>query len=57
MIPDSSAEYQRLRQELQDLHAAPIPDMTAIDRVIGELEELQRKVKAEHGHKGNNPHE
>jgi hypothetical protein len=54
---DSSAEYDRLRNELQELRAAPVPDLPAIDRVIGELERIQRHIKEEHGHKGNNPHE
>jgi hypothetical protein len=54
---DSSAEYERLRNELQQLNAAAIPDLPAIDKVIRELERIQRQIKAEHGHKGNNPNE
>ena len=55
---DSTPEYVGLRQTLQRLQSAPIPDKAAIDRVIDELEQVQLRVKNEQtGIKGNNPNE
>ena len=55
---DSTPEYIGLRQTLQRLQSAPIPDKAAIDRVIDELEQVQLRVKNEQtGIKGNNPNE
>ena len=55
MPSDSTQEYERLRDRLVALQSAAVPDQAAIDRLIGELELLQLKIKGEHGIKGNNP--
>ncbi len=58
MKPDSTPEYVGLRETLQRLKAAPVPDQSAIDRVIDELEQVQLRIKNEQtGIKGNNPNE
>jgi hypothetical protein len=58
MTPDSTPEYRGLRETLQRLMAAPVPDGAAIDRVIDELEQVQLRIKNEQtGIKGNNPNE
>lgn len=58
MKPDSTPEYAGLRETLQRLKAAPVPDQAAIDRVIDELEQVQLRIKNEQmGIKGNNPDE
>lgn len=55
---DSTPEYTGLRQTLQRLQAAPVPDQAAIDRVIDELEQVQLQAKSEQmGISGNNPNE
>jgi hypothetical protein len=55
---DSTPEYVGLRQTLQRLQAAPVPDQSAIDRVIDELEQVQLRIKNEQtGIQGNNPNE
>lgn len=55
---DSLAEYERLRLKLQDSHLAFVPDSVELDKAIRELEQIQRKMKAEQlGYKGNNPNE
>ena len=55
---DSTPEYVGLRETLQRLQSAPVPDQAAIDRVIDELEQVQLRVKNEQtGVKGNNPNE
>jgi hypothetical protein len=35
------ARYNELRQRLQDLLCAPVKDMTAVDAVLVELDEVQ----------------
>lgn len=58
MKTDSTPEYAGLRETLQRLQAAPVPDQAAIDRVIDELEQVQLRIKNERtGIKGNNPNE
>ena len=58
MNPDElAAEYDRLRDELKRLLAAPVKDMTAVNRVIDRLDEVHMNFKAAHGLKGNNPNE
>jgi hypothetical protein len=58
MNADSTPEYVGLRETLQRLKAAPVPDQAAIDRVIDELEQVQLRIKNEQtGIKGNNPNE
>jgi cell division FtsZ-interacting protein ZapD len=52
-----AAEYDRLRDELQRLLAAPVPDMTAVNEVIDRLDAVHMAFKAAHGLKGNNPNE
>lgn len=55
---DSTPEYIGLRETLQRLQAALVPDQGAIDRVIDELEQVQLRIKNEQtGIKGNNPNE
>lgn len=55
---DSTPEYVGLRETLQRLQAATVPDESAIDRVIDELEQVQLRIKNEQtGIKGNNPNE
>ena len=55
---DATPEYIGLRETLQRLQAAPVPDQVAIDRVIDELEQVQLRVKNEQtGILGNNPNE
>ncbi|MES2508966.1 MAG: hypothetical protein V4625_03510 [Pseudomonadota bacterium] len=55
---DSTPEYTGLRQTLVRLQAAPVPDQSAIDRVIDELEQVQLRIKNEQtGVRGNNPNE
>ena len=58
MNPDElAAEYDRLRDELKRLLAAPVKDMTAVNAVIDRLDEVHMNFKAAHGLKGNNPNE
>ena len=53
---DLKAEYFKLRDLLQRLHLAPVPDEAAISRVIDALEQIQLRVKYEQtGILGNNP--
>ena len=52
-----AAEYDRLREELKRLLAAPVRDMNAVTHVIDRLDEVHRDFKAAHGLKGNNPNE
>ena len=52
-----AAEYDQLRLELKRLLAAPVKDMTAVNRVIDRLDEVDALFKAAHGLKGNNPNE
>ena len=52
-----AAEYDRLRDELKRLMAAPVKDMAAVNQVIDRLDEVHMKFKAAHGLKGNNPNE
>jgi len=52
-----AAEYDRLRDELKRLLAAPVKDMTAVDRAIDRLDQVHMDFKAAHGLKGNNPNE
>jgi cell division FtsZ-interacting protein ZapD len=52
-----AAEYDRLRDELKRLLAAPVKDMTAVDRVIDRLDQVHMDFKTAHGLKGNNPNE
>ena len=47
--------YDRLRQKLVVLRAAPEPNAAAIDIVVGELEQAELAFKAAHGMMGNNP--
>ena len=55
---DSTPEYSRLRDTLQRLQSAPIPDKQAISKVIDDLEQLQLRIKTEQtGIKGNNQNE
>jgi hypothetical protein len=55
---DSTPEYFSLRDKLQRLHLAPVPDQVAIARVIDALAKVQLRVKYEQtGIKGNNPNE
>jgi hypothetical protein len=55
---DSTPEYIGLRETLQRLQSATVPDQGAIDRVIDELEQVQLRIKNEQtGIKGNNPNE
>ena len=52
MTSNSISEYTRLRAKLQTLQAANVPNQRDIERVIDELEQLQLKIKVEHGNKG-----
>jgi hypothetical protein len=52
-----AAEYDQLRLELKRLLAAPVKDMTAVNRVIDRLDKVHALFKAAHGLKGNNPSE
>ncbi|MGH8798362.1 MAG: hypothetical protein ACREXI_14985 [Caldimonas sp.] len=52
-----AAEYDRLRDELKRLLAAPVKDMAAVDRVIDRLDQVHMDFKIAHGLKGNNPNE
>jgi hypothetical protein len=52
-----SAEYDRLREELERLMAEPVKDSPAIDQLVDRLERLQLAIKEQHGIKGNNPNE
>ena len=54
---DLSAEYDRLRDELKRLMAAPVKDMAAVGRVMERLDEVHMRFKAAHGLQGNNPSE
>ena len=55
---DSTPEYVGLRETLERLQSAPVPNQGSIDRVIDELEQVQLRVKNEQtGIKGNNPNE
>jgi hypothetical protein len=58
MSPDElAAEYDRLREELKCLLAAPVKDMAAVGLVMNRLDEVHMDFKAAHGLKGNNPNE
>lgn len=54
---DLSADYDRLRQELELRMAEPVKDFARIDKLIERLELVQLAIKGEHGVKGNNPNE
>ena len=54
---DLTAEYSRLRSELETLLAAPVKDMPRVDELVMRLEQVQLALKAEHGIMGNNPNE
>ena len=55
---DSTPEYEGLREKLQRLQSATVPDAAAISRVIDELEQVQLRIKHEQtGIIGNNPNE
>lgn len=55
--PDLRAKYVHLREELEQLMAAPVKDFSAVDELVNQLEMLQLAIKGEHGIKGNNPNE
>lgn len=42
------ARYHDLRERLRALGAAPVPDMVAIDALVGELDEVQAALKTAH---------
>jgi hypothetical protein len=50
-------EYDRLREELKRLLAEPVKDMAAVTDVMDRLDDVHKRFKAAHGHKGNNPNE
>ena len=54
---DLAADYDRLRDELKRLLAAPVKDMVAVSAVIDRLDDVHMKFKAAHGLRGNNPNE
>jgi hypothetical protein len=54
---DRTAEYGRLREELERLVAEPVKDFAAIDQLVDRLERLQLAIKEQHGIKGSNPNE
>ena len=54
---DLAAEYDRLRDELKRLLAAPVKDMVAVNGVIDRLDDVHMKFKSAHGLRGNNPNE
>jgi hypothetical protein len=54
---DRTAQYQRLREDLERLMAGPVKDLPAIDQLLDRLERLQLAIKEQHGIKGNNPNE
>jgi hypothetical protein len=47
-------QYEILRNRLVALKSAAVPDMAAIDEVIGALSKAQMAYKASHGLIGNN---
>ncbi len=51
------AEYERMRQQLENLLNQPDKDMAEVDRLVSALERLQLAIKAELGIRGNNPNE
>ena len=51
------AEYDRLRDELKRLLAAPVKDMAAVNHVLDRLDHVHAQFKASHGLQGNNPNE
>ena len=52
-----AAEYDRLRDELKRVLAAPQKDMTAVNELIDRLDRVHMEYKAAHGLRGNNPNE
>jgi len=52
-----AAEYDRLREELKVLLAAPVKDMAAVTDVMDRLDDVHRRFKLAHGLQGNNPNE
>ena len=54
---DFNPRYEELHRRLETLKSAPVPDMVAIERVMGELEAVLRQAKAAEGRHGNNPAE
>ncbi|MGV8804004.1 MAG: hypothetical protein ACWA6Y_03465 [Polaromonas sp.] len=52
-----TADYERLRDELERLMAEPVKDFPRIDQLVDDLELLQLAIKEAHGVKGNNPNE
>ncbi|MEO7336062.1 MAG: hypothetical protein ABIV63_05715 [Caldimonas sp.] len=52
-----SNEYDRLRDELKRLLAAPEQDMAAVGRVLASLDQAHNRFKAAFGLRGNNPNE
>lgn len=54
---DLSGEYARMRLQLESLLAQPVKDMPQVDALVHQLEQLQLRIKQEHGLEGNNPNE
>ena len=56
-LPDESiaAEYDRLRDELRALLAAPAPDLAAVEHTMQALDDAHMRFKQSHGLQGNNP--
>ena len=54
-LVELAREYDRLRDELKVLMAAPVKDMPAVERVMNRLDEVHMQFKATHGLIGNNP--
>ena len=52
-----AAEYDRLRDELKRVLAAPQKDMAAVNELIDRLDRVHMEFKAAHGLLGNNPNE
>lgn len=57
MTGDLSVDYERMRDELEQLMAEPVKDFARIDKLIDRLELVQLAIKGEYGVKGNNPNE
>ncbi len=52
--PDTD-RFHALHARLNELEAAPVRDVKAIDEVIEALAQEQRRLKTEDGQHGNNP--
>jgi hypothetical protein len=56
-IDELAAEYDRLREALRQVLAAPVKDLAAASRLMDRLDAVHMAYKEAHGLHGNNPND